>query len=269
MRARKTSNSMNAFESGTILDLVKNEETSLWHHDVLSVLLIALLSFFFLLVFLYAIVLSPMKASLRSQLTLPTSLAAAQVLSQILSEYAEQQYFRVVAGHAACYLFLQTFAIPGTVFFNLLAGALFGLKVGFPLCLLYNTLGSICLYLVSSKWGGRLFTGSWASKLTTFQSQLDTKSLTWSMTCLRLFPMTPNWFMNVASPHLHIDLRSFAMSIFVGLAPYNFLSCQAGLMIRDLKSQRDIMNPSTTVALMLLALLGLILPKLCKRQEST
>lgn len=46
------------------------------------------------------------------------------------------------------------------------------------------------------------------------------------MIFMRVFPFTPNWFMNVASPHLRIPVLPFSVGVFFGLIPYNFLSCK-------------------------------------------
>ena len=40
--------------------------------------------------------------------------------------------------HMLCFVFLQTWCIPGTLLFNLFGGAIFGLKLGFILCLTVN-----------------------------------------------------------------------------------------------------------------------------------
>ena len=40
--------------------------------------------------------------------------------------------------HMICFIFLQTWCIPGTLLFNLFGGAVFGLKLGFILCLLVS-----------------------------------------------------------------------------------------------------------------------------------
>ena len=39
----------------------------------------------------------------------------------------------------------------------------------------------------------------------------------------------------------------FMPSVFIGLAPYNFLACRAGLVLRQLTSQRDIIDTSATI----------------------
>ena len=50
--------------------------------------------------------------------------------------------------------------------------------------------------------------------------------LTVYMIFARVFPFTPNWFMNVASPQLRVPLPQFAVGVAIGLIPYNFLSCK-------------------------------------------
>ncbi len=40
---------------------------------------------------------------------------------------------------------------------------------------------------------------------------------------MRLFPLTPNWFINMAAPHADVPLSLFMASVFFGLLPYNFV----------------------------------------------
>lgn len=42
--------------------------------------------------------------------------------------------------HMICFVFLQTWCIPGTIIFNLFGGAVFGIKLGFILCLIVRLL---------------------------------------------------------------------------------------------------------------------------------
>lgn len=64
--------------------------------------------------------------------------------------------YLVLLGHALCFLWLQAWAIPGTIAFNLLGGALFGMYIGYPLCLIYNTFGSCLLFSLSKFFGKRI-----------------------------------------------------------------------------------------------------------------
>ena len=42
---------------------------------------------------------------------------------------------------------------------------------------------------------------------------------------LRLFPMSPNWFMNMAAPIVGIPLHLFFLSVFVGNSFVIFIKC--------------------------------------------
>ncbi len=44
---------------------------------------------------------------------------------------------------------MQVWCIPGTFIFNLLGGALFGIKLGFVMCILMNSLGGFSCYMLS------------------------------------------------------------------------------------------------------------------------
>lgn len=77
---------------------------------------------------------------------------AADSCEQSLSLFGMTSYTRPPARPTKRYL--QAFAIPGTIFMNVLSGALLGLKLGFALCQLHNTAGALLLY-AQSKWLGK------------------------------------------------------------------------------------------------------------------
>ncbi|TYZ60621.1 hypothetical protein PybrP1_004878 [[Pythium] brassicae (nom. inval.)] len=239
-----------------------------WKRDVRALGLVVLGCALLLALALHTLVVSALTAAEWEQLRLPTSLATAQQLGDALQALAARAPARLLLAHMCCYLFLQTFAIPGTVFFNLLGGALFGVARGFPLCLAYNTLGSVFMYLLSRRFGRRAVRRLFPSRLAQLRAMVDAHrdDLALYMIFLRVFPFTPNWFINVASPHLAIPLPQFALGPLVGLIPYNFLSCQAGLVLRELRSKGDIIDTVTTVQLVGVAIAGaVLLPRLKKR----
>ena len=89
---------------------------------------------------------------------------------------------------------------------------------------------------------------------------------------LRLFPGSPNWVMNICFPHLNVGYASFISSVLVGIAPWNFFSCSAGAVLRDLTNTKEIMDSKKYFSLLLLALGFLIFPfiksKLFKQRET-
>ena len=189
----------------------------------------------------------------------------------MLKRYAEQHSGRLMLGHACVYLFLQTFAIPGTLFANLLGGALFGMWPGLPLCIACSSAGSCACYGVYGTLGARPLQRLVPDKLRRFRGLVcaHRDGLLAYLTFLFVFPFTPHWLMKAAAPHLRIPMAVFFPAVTFGLVPYNYLSCKAGLVLSELSSQSDIWDTRSTVCLAAVSLLGLAAPRLASRFAAT
>ena len=75
------------------------------------------------------------------QLRFPGSLEELRAVAALLSRYSQHNPGYVVLLFSLAYLFKQTFAVPGSVFLNVLAGAIFGAGAGFLLCCLLTATG--------------------------------------------------------------------------------------------------------------------------------
>ena len=87
----------------------------------------------------------------------PSSIEDLKAITQVLSQtLIDDQigFSYVLTLFTSAYLFKQTFAIPGSVFLNLLAGAIFGLSLGFPLTCFLTACGATLCYLLA-KFAGR------------------------------------------------------------------------------------------------------------------
>ncbi len=62
----------------------------------------------------------------------PKTIDDAKQLGIVLSRYKDRYFFQVLGGVFVTYLFLQTFAIPGSIFLSIVSGYLFP----FPIALL-------------------------------------------------------------------------------------------------------------------------------------
>eukprot|EP00744_Colponema_vietnamica_P011055 GILI01015564.1.p1 GENE.GILI01015564.1~~GILI01015564.1.p1 ORF type:complete len:273 (+),score=71.31 GILI01015564.1:46-819(+) len=207
-----------------------------------------------------------LKGEQSQRLRWPTDLETAKMVGEILSGYVETNYYSLMFALASTFLFLQTWCIPGTVFMNLLAGALFGIWAAFPLCLFLNTLGAFCSFSLSRFFGRELIFKYFPQKIVDIKALVEEHrhDLLYYMTFLRLLPASPNWFMNLSFPHIGIPLKLFVPSIAIGLTPWNYFTCRAGLLLSQLKSRSDIVNTSTYLQLALLACVFLI-PPLAKK----
>ena len=59
---------------------------------------------------------------------------------------------------------------------------------------------------------------------------------------LRIFPGSPNWLMNITFPHINVNPIIFILTVFIGIAPWNFFSCSAGAILRELTTTQEIMS---------------------------
>ncbi|CAK4077716.1 unnamed protein product [Aphanomyces euteiches] len=246
----------------------KSKEEIVVIHDVVMLVLIFFTSLTAVAAAIYMLILHDLEEVEAARIRFPTSLQVAQELGHALQDMTDHSPGRVLIAHGLLYLFLQSWAIPGTVFVNLLGGALFGLAIGFPLCLFYNTLGSCFMYGLSYRYGGKLVKKYLSARLEHMHTMIDAhrNDLTLYMIFLRIFPFSPNWFMNMSSPHVDIPLTQFAPSVAIGLTPYNFLSCKAGLILSALQSKSDIIDTATTIQLIVVAVGGIVgLPMLKAR----
>jgi membrane protein YqaA with SNARE-associated domain len=119
----------------------------------------------------------------------------------------------VAVGITLLYVVMQTFAIPGTISLSLLSGALYGSTRGFLLCALVSTLGSTCCYGMSRLFGRPLARLVWQQRLDAFSAEVAARSqdLLAYIIFLRVTPILPNVFINVASPIVGVPLREFVL----------------------------------------------------------
>lgn len=160
---------------------------------------------------------------------------------------------------------------------NLFAGAVLPLHVAFPLVAVLTALGASNCYVLSRFLASEdIVAGVCArvlpGKLPQLRAQIDKAKregeLLYMLLFLRVFPFSPNWFLNLASPWLQVPLYLFTPAVLFGLMPYNFITVQAGAMLSTLTSTSDMLDPKTIASLVLLAL-GMLVPALLKKKKTT
>lgn len=92
---------------------------------------------------------------------------------EYISGYAKDYTFQVVLGYSVIYIFMQTFMIPGTIFFSLLAGALFGVSWGLVLVICTATAGASCCFFLSKMVGRPIAYWLWPEKLQFFSAEVS------------------------------------------------------------------------------------------------
>jgi hypothetical protein len=122
---------------------------------------------------------------------------------------------------------MQTLAIPGTIMLSLLAGGLYGVVGGSFLVATVSTLGSCSCYCLSAAFGQPLAHALWPQQLEKYAAEVARRrrQLFNYIVFLRVTPILPNTFINVASPIVGVPLAPFAL----GERPLGGLQGWAGL----------------------------------------
>ncbi|KAL3096999.1 hypothetical protein niasHS_002715 [Heterodera schachtii] len=200
---------------------------------------------------------------------LPTQFENFTTMAEQFKAYKTRHTSYITSLFICAYLYKQTFAIPGSFFLNIAAGAVFGLWLGFLLCCVLTTLGSTLCYLFSEFFSREYVLYYFGEKITYLQRKVDDNShrLLPFLLFARMFPISPSWLLNIVAPFLNIPLPVFAFSVFVGLAPYNFICVQAGFILSDLTSWDDVFSTATMLKLCSFALLPLCYAMFVKRKR--
>jgi len=251
------------------LEISPNSERELGTKTAILLLLVIFFTSA-LAMFLVWKTLPPIDPKDQEDLKFPSDIEDAKKLGNVLSRYKEQYYAQVLAGFLCVYIFLQTFAIPGSIFLSIISGFLFPFPVAlFSVCFCSATGASFC-YLLSYLVGRRLVrhylperAAQWSAKVDNHRSNLLSYIL-----FLRITPFLPNWFINIVSPVIGVPLFPFWVGSFFGVAPPSFIFIQAGTTLQQLTSTMDPITVETVLLLVVFALLS-ILPVLMKNKLKT
>eukprot|EP00092_Neocalanus_flemingeri_P108464 GFUD01139299.1.p1 GENE.GFUD01139299.1~~GFUD01139299.1.p1 ORF type:complete len:246 (-),score=54.06 GFUD01139299.1:98-835(-) len=210
------------------------------------------------LTLLYLIVLNAPHGG--GELSFPSSLEHIRVLATVLNTYNMSNPRYVLLLFSSSYLFKQTFAVPGSVFLNVLAGAIFGAGGGFLLCCVLTALGASFCYLLARAVGKEVALHYFPVRVEKFRVRLEEnrQELPFFLLFLRLFPMSPNWALNMASGVLGVPLHLFFLSVFFGLMPYNYLCVTSGVILSEIREVGDILSWSNMARCATIAVAALL-----------
>ncbi|KAK4323683.1 hypothetical protein Pmani_005617 [Petrolisthes manimaculis] len=213
----------------------------------------------------------PLKSGITPDLHFPRSVSDLRVLADVSSAYQRDHYSYILALFSAAYVYKQTFAIPGSALLNLLGGALLGCwPLGLPLCCLLTAIGASNCFLLSHLAGRDLVVSKFSSTIERLREKLgDNKQQMFVyLVSVRVFPMTPNWLLNITAPLLDVPLSLFFLSVLIGLVPYNLVCVQAGEMLSEVRSLDDVLTPRRILALLTLALAVLTLSHFTQKAKN-
>ena len=172
---------------------------------------------------------------------------------------------------------LQTFAIPGTLLLSILSGALFDSYLALFFVTLCSSTGASLCYGLSNYLAFNLVNKTFPKQLESFRQRIHSQksNIFFYLLFLRLTPLLPNWFINLASPIIDIKFIYFLFATMFGLIPANWIYVNMGKTVTkisndSMKSGMIVLDYTTMAGLFTLALVSLIpivIKNYCIKQE--
>lgn len=133
-------------------------------------------------------------------------------------QYKQQHPGFVLASFCVVYVTLQTFAIPGPIVLSILAGAMYPLWQAQLLVAFCATAGASLCFALSYSLGRGLFNRVFATMIASFKSRIaqNQSNLFYYLLFLRITPLLPNWFVNIASPLVDVPFKYFFLATLIG-----------------------------------------------------
>ncbi|KAL9878950.1 transmembrane protein stas [Glossina fuscipes fuscipes] len=203
----------------------------------------------------------------KQHMKIPRDIQDAKMLAKVLDRYKDMYYFEVMFGVVVAYIFLQTFAIPGSLFLSILLGFLYRFPIALFLICFCSALGATLCYCLSNLVGRRLIRHFWPKKISEWSKHVEKHrdSLFNYMLFLRMTPILPNWFINLAAPVIGVPLYTFTLGTFCGVAPPSVIAIQAGKTLQKMSSSSDAFSWTSMGVLTMCACLSLV-PGLLKNK---
>lgn len=196
----------------------------------------------------------------RVNMKVPRDMDDAKALGKVLSKYKDTFYVEVLVAYFATYIFLQTFAIPGSIFLSILSGFLYPFPLALFLVCLCSGLGASFCYMLSYLVGRPVVYKYLTEKAVKWSQQVERhrEHLINYIIFLRITPFLPNWFINITSPVINVPLKVFFIGTFLGVAPPSFIAIKAGTTLYQLTTAGEAVSWNSVFVLMILALLSIL-----------
>ncbi|XP_059215746.1 transmembrane protein 41B [Centropristis striata] len=194
------------------------------------------------------------------KIKIPKDMDDAKALGTVLSKYKDTYYSQVLVAYFATYVFLQTFAIPGSIFLSILSGYLYPFPLALFLVCLCSGLGASFCYMLSYLVGRPMVYKYLTERAQKWSQQVDKHRdhLINYIIFLRITPFLPNWFINITSPVINVPLGVFFIGTFLGVAPPSFVAINAGTTLYKLTTAGEAVSWNSLAVLGVLAVLSIL-----------
>lgn len=199
------------------------------------------------------------------RLAVPRSFEEMRAVRATLGRYHAACPLRLASLLAAAHVFLQTFLTPGAACINVLVGSLYSPLAALVFITVVSTLGSACNFLLVRWQLKDVVTAMFPQRVAALAAEVrrHRAHLMHYALFLRVTPIFPAWFINVASPLVEIPFHVFCVATAVGHQPHNVLAIQAGRSLQTMRSLHDLYSLPNVLLLLGIGVVALA-PKLLK-----
>ncbi|KAG8992068.1 hypothetical protein FRB94_013388 [Tulasnella sp. JGI-2019a] len=216
--------------------------------------------------------LPPLDETDRPNAKIPTNFEELKALNALMKKLKTVYPMRTVLCFIVSFLYVQAFSLPGSMYLAILGGAVWGVPVALPLASFCTATGASLCYLISACFGPALFA------LPRLRVQIESvadkvgephhrDNMIPYLMILRMVPVPPNWTVNLACPHLGVDIVTFWIAAFLGILGLSAIHATIGSGLDQMTSSDDFHLLSWQNAFAFATVLfGAILPIILKRR---
>ena len=167
-------------------------------------------------------------------LTSYLSLTWLQENVQNLQVLVQEQYWFVVAVYLISYITASCLAIPGSTFFIIVAGLLFGIMLGICFAMIGLVTGATLLFLISRYVIGSRIQQRYKDKFFKFNRAIAQHGY-YYMLFVRMLAVFPFGMLNILAGITLLPVKTFILTTTAGMLPYVILYVFAGQQLGNLQ----------------------------------
>lgn len=174
-----------------------------------------------------------------------------------LDTYYEKNPLQLILLFSLVHLSLVAFAMPTSFILNMLAGAVFGFSVASFVMPLVTTVGASLCFLISRCLLRNIMQEHFKDRIAAIDEGLRKDGAQYLLT-LRLIPLFPFVFVNLAMGVTTLSLKKFFFVSFLGLLPKSLIYINAGSQLSQVKSIQNVLSPWLLLSFAIIGLLPLL-----------
>jgi len=181
----------------------------------------------------------------------------------LLADFVAVQGAFAVLLYIVIYVVSVALSVPGAAILTVTGGLLFGQWFGSLYVLVGATIGAMGIFLIARTVLGNALRKRAGPALQKMEAGFQENALSYLLV-LRLIPLFPFFLVNIVPAFLGVNLRTFVIGTFVGIAPGSFVLATVGAGLGSIFERNDnfslqgVLTPEIIAALVGLAVLALM-----------